>query len=114
MQSQIIKLKLRSLLIGLVIFTVVKYFFLMPNFTSFTYSHQEIETNSGTLVEDIIVENDHKTEEILQIFAQRRDHIRNICQTNKIGKFVESWKSFKESLMENNFSRNGKLFSEAR
>ena len=114
MQNQLIKLKLRSLLVGLIIFTAVKFLFLMPNSTSFTYSHHEIETSSGTLVEDIIVENDHRTEEILQTFAKRRYHIRNICQTNKIGKFVESWKTFKETLRENDFSRNGKLLSETR
>ena len=106
MQSQIVRLKLRSLALGLLILTAVKYLFLMPNFPSYTYPHQIIDTNEDELVQDIIVENDQRTEEILQTFAQRRDHVRNICQTNKIG--GKSWKSFKQSLKEDNFIRNGK------
>ena len=110
MQSQHVRLKLRSVAICLLIFTAVKYLFLMPNFPSYTYPsypHQVIDTNQDKLVQDIIVENDHRTEEILQTFAQRRDHVRNICQTNKIG--GKSGKSFKQSLKENNLIKNGKL-----
>ena len=117
MQSQIIKLKLRSLAVGLLILTAAKYLFLMPNSSSYTFTHpfQVIEANQEKLVEDIIVENDPKTEGILQTFAQRRNHINNICQTNQIGrKFAGSWKSFKQSLRENNFNRDGKLLSETR
>ena len=115
MQSQIIKVKLRSLAIGFLIFTAVKYLFLMPNSSSNPYPHQVVDTDEDELVQDIIVKNDQTREEILQVFAQRRDHVRNICQTNQIGKkFSESWTSFKQSLRENNFSRNGKLSSETR
>ena len=79
----------------------------MPNSPSFTYPRQILDTNEEELVEDIIVETDDRTEEILHTFAQRRDHVRNICQTNQIGS-NKHWKSFKQSLKEDNFIRNGK------
>ena len=110
MHSQIIKLKFRSLAIGLLLFTAVKYLFLMPNSTYSTQPHEEVvDTTEYQLIEDIIVKNEQTTKEILHTFAQRRDHVRNICQTNKIeNKFADSWNSFKQSLRENNFSKSGK------
>ena len=117
MHSQIIKLKFRSLAIGLIIFTAVKYLFLMPNSTYSTQPHEEVvDTTEYQLIEDIIVKNEQTTKEILHTFAQRRDHVRNICQRNKIeNKFPKSWKSFKQSLRdENNFSRSGQLLSKNR
>ena len=116
MHSQIIKLKFRSLAIGLLLFTAVKYLFLMPNSPYSTKPLQIVDTNEEELIEDIIVQNDQTTNEILHTFAQRRDHVRNICQKNKIeNKFPKSWKSFKQSLRdENNFSRSGQLLSKNR
>ena len=83
MHSQIIKLKFRSLAIGLLLFTAVKYLFLMPNSPYSTKPLQIVDTNEEELIEDIIVQNDQTTNEILHTFAQRRDHVRNICQRNK-------------------------------
>ena len=58
------------------------------------------------LLEDIkIVEN--ATAQILETFKQRRIHIRNICQKNKVltSNSRESWDSFKQSLREDNIGK---------
>ena len=95
-------LKCRNVTVTLVILTSVQYLlWLSVNSEVSTTDPDEISASdaASTLTSSSREDGEMMEKKMLETFKQRRDHIQNICQTNRIEtKPLKSWDSFKLSL----------------